>query len=340
MSEPVEETSPVTPAAEGPATTAPGRQIPSSVLAVAAAITVVVALVVAAPFWAPGVMSVLPWGGRTEGTRTEIANPAPPPPQPATAAPSPDITPLQAQAVQNAAVLQQLTQRIAALESRPAPATPNLAPIEQQLGALAKTNADLGQRVAALDKAVRQPSAESKNTALALALLQIREAVATGRPFAAEYRALMTLAHDNKEIADAAAPLAASAESGVASRAALTERLRQLAPQIATARPAPEATWTSEIKARLRSLVTIRRIEPGAGQTAAEAAVAAAQQDMASGDHAGAVAALDGLTGPNRAAAEPWLRTAKERLAVETALRQVQTALTAALGTIAPADKS
>ena len=340
MSEPAQETSPVAPPAEEPVTSAPRRQLPLTALAAAAAVAVVVVLIAAAPFWAPAVMDVLPWGEKNERTSTEIARPATPPPQAAPAAPAHDIAPLQAQATQNAAVLQQLTQRIAALESKPAPATPNLAPIEQQLGALAKTTADLGQRVAALDTAMRQPSAESKNTALALALLQIREAVATGRPFAAEYRALMTLAHDDKGIVDAVAALAAPAESGVASRPALTARLRQLAPQIATAQPAPDATWTSEIKAQLRSLITIRRVEPGAGQTAAEAAVAAAQRDMASGDLAGAVAALGGLTGPNRAAAEPWLSTAKQRLAVEAALRQVQTALTTAIGTTTPADKS
>jgi hypothetical protein len=120
----------------------------------------------------------------------------------------------------------------------------------------------------------------------------------------------------------------------------LADRLRQLAPQIAAAAPPAAApTWTSRIVARLRGLVTIRRIEAGDGQTPAEAAVSAAQHDMASGNLAGAVGALDGLAEPHRTAAGPWLTMAETRLAAEAALRQVQAALTAALA-VPPADKS
>jgi hypothetical protein len=124
----------------------------------------------------------------------------------------------------------------------------------------------------------------------------------------------------------------------VASRAALAERLRQLAPEIATAKPPPKPTWKSQIVARLRSLVTIRRID-GDEQTPAEAAVAAAQRAMAGGDLKGAVVALDGLTGASQAAAQPWLKMAKERLAVEEALRQVAAALTVSVGNTGAAGK-
>jgi hypothetical protein len=133
-------------------------------------------------------------------------------------------------------------------------------------------------------------------------------------------------------------PLDGPATSGVASRTALVARLRELAPQIATAKPPPKATWKSQIVARLRSLVTVRRIE-GADQTPAEGAVGGAERALASGDLAGAVATLDGLSGPSRAAAQPWLQMAKARLAVEAALRQVEAALTVAVGGAAPAGK-
>ena len=60
---------------------------------------------------------------------------------------------------------------------------------------------------------------------------------------------------------------------------------------------------------------------------------------MAAGDLARAIAALDGLAGANQAAAEPWLKMAKQRLAVESALRQVAAALTALLGNATPSGK-
>lgn len=301
-------------------------------LVAAVAVAVVVGAVATAPFWAPVVVRMLPWGAPNGATAAAK-------PQPAAAAPSSDpaIAALRAQASQNAGALQQLGQRVAALETKPPPAPPDLSAIEQQLGALSKTIADLTQRVGALEKVAQaQPAGDPKNTALALVLLQIRDAVDLGRPFDAEYHALLALARDHPDIAAAAAPLAGPAESGVASRAVLAERLRALAPEIATAKPPPKPNWKSQIVARLRSLVTIRRID-GDQQTPAEAAVAAGQRTMASGDLKGAVAALDGLTGASRAAAEPWLRMAKGRLAVEEALRQVEAALTVSLGNAGPA---
>ena len=67
---------------------------------------------------------------------------------------------------------------------------PDLTPLQKQLTALAASVADLTQKIGTIDKAQAAPSG---GTALALLLLQIREAVEIGRPFDAEYQALMTL---------------------------------------------------------------------------------------------------------------------------------------------------
>jgi hypothetical protein len=329
LSEPFEEPGPPATPPESPPLKV-SRRLGIPVLTTAGAVLVVIIAVAATPFWAPSIMAVLPWGG--PAAAPQPANPQPPALDPALAA-------ARAQASQAAAAVQQLTQRVAALEAKPAPPPPNLSPIEQQLSTLKGAITELNEKVAALDKAERdQPATDPKITAMALALLQIRDAVEIGRPFEAEYRALVALAYEHPEIAAAAAPLDGPATSGVASRATLATRLRELAPQIATAKPPPKATWKSQIVARLRSLVTIRRID-GADQTPAEGAAGAAERALASGDLAGAVAALDTLSGPSQAAAQPWLQMAKARLAVEAALRQVEAALTVAVGGAAPAGK-
>jgi uroporphyrinogen-III synthase len=296
----------------------------------AAALVFVVLAIAATPFWAPAVIPLLPWGQPAPQARAAPAPAA----APVATAPDPALAAARAQVAKDEAVLQLLGQRVAALEARPAP---DLSAIQQQLAGLAKTTADLGASVAALDKKEQaQPAADPNNLALALTLLQIEEAVDVARPFATEYRTLLSLARGHPEIAAAAAPLAGPAESGVASRAALAERLRELAPQIASAKPPPKPGWKSQIVARLRALVTIRRVD-GVAQKPAEAAVSSAEHDVASGDLDGAVAALSQLTGPNAAAAEPWLQMARQRLAVEVALRQIAAALTATLGAAAPA---
>jgi hypothetical protein len=118
----------------------------------------------------------------------------------------------------------------------------------------------------------------------------------------------------------------------VASRAALSNRLNEVAGQVATAtEPPAQSDWGAQTLARIRGLVTIRRIE-GTSQTGPEAAVGAAQAALARGDLAGAVAALGGLVGPSAEAARPWLEMARERLSVERSIEQLQLLLTARLG--------
>src|SRR5207248_8060488 len=130
----------------------------------------------------------------------------------------------------------------------------------------------------------------------------------------------------------AAMPLAEPAKTGVASRAVLIARLHALAGAIATAAAPPaDPDWGDKVLARLRGLVTIRRID-GASQSEPEAAVSAAERALRGGDLAGAVAALDRLAGPPAETARPWLQMARQRLAVEAALHRVEELLTARLG--------
>ena len=203
----------------------------------------------------------------------------------------------------------ELRQQVKALEAKPAAAPPELTEIRQQVQQLTATNADLGKRVATLEKGEQaQSAADPTDTTLLFAVLQIREAIETARPFAAEYDALAALAKARPDIAAAAAPLAEAAKSGVASRAVLIERLRALGGAIATAQPAPaDRDWATRAWGQLRGLVTIRRVD-GAGQSAAEAGVSAAERALAAGDLPGAVTALDGLTG----SAADLVKAAKE----------------------------
>jgi hypothetical protein len=227
----------------------------------------------------------------------------------------------------------ELRQQIKALEAKPSAAPPEMAELRQRVQQLADAQTDLANRIASLEKGEQaQTAGDPTDTALLLALLQIREAIDTGRPFAAEYDALAALAKARPNVASASAPLAEPAKSGVASRAVLIERLRGLGGAITTARPKPaDADWGARAWTQLRGLVTIRRID-SAGQSAPEAAVNGAERSLAAGDLAGAVKGLEGLTGPAAEAAGPWLQMARQRLAAEDALYRVQALLLAHLG--------
>jgi hypothetical protein len=295
---------------------------------------VIIALVATGPLWAP----LLPWAAGNEPapdartTRAEVPQPPREPQrQPAEAVASP--------------ALQDLDRRVAALEAKPAALPGDLAEIRQELAKLAASTAEMAARIDSVDKEVRSQAASGPtDIALVLALLQIRDAIEVGRPFAAAYDALVGLAQGRPEIAAAAAPLAGSATAGLPGRPVLASRLRELADAIAAADASetPAAAtdraasdWAGEALRRLSGLVTIRRID-GAGQDqpgGGPAALNAALRALAGGDLEGAVGALDKLTGAPAETVRPWLRMAKERLAVEAALQQIEALLAARLGT-------
>ena len=247
--------------------------------------------------------------------------------------------------------LQQVEQRLGALEtqsgSRVADETAAAKDTEQHLAKLDRTDADLAQRLAALERKAQSQSASEIRTdgMLSLLLAQMREAVAQARPFPTEYNAFVKLARD-PELAAAAQPLAEAARNGVPGRAVLEKRLSELAGAIAApSQPQNGEDWRAQALARLRGLVTVRRIE-GSPPTGPEAVVNDARAELARGDLAGAVDKLDHLTGASADAARPWLQMARQRLAVETALEHLEELLTVRLGGSpaspdkAPADKA
>ena len=246
------------------------------------------------------------------------------------AAGKPDLGPIRAG-------VQQLDQRLAAIEtqsaSRMASETAASKDMQQEVSRLGKVEGDLADRVAALEReAHSQNQAELRaDGMLALLVGQMREAIEQARPFLAEFDAFIRLVRD-PDLAAAAEPLAEPARNGVASRAVLVKGLAELAGRMAVAsEPSGKSDWREQTLARLRGLVTIRRID-GTSHTGSDGAVGTAQAALARGDLAGAVAALEPLTGADAEAARPWLLMARERLAAETALDHVQELLTERLG--------
>jgi hypothetical protein len=241
----------------------------------------------------------------------------------------PDLGPIRAG-------MQQVEQRLAAIEtqsaSRIASETAASKDMQQELSRLGKVEGDLADRVAALEReAQSQEKPELRaDGMMALLLGQMREAIEQARPFPAEFGAFIKLARGS-DLAAGAQPLAEPARNGVASRAVLVKGLAELAGRMAASDPAVKSDWREQTLARLRGLVTIRRIDDSS-HTGSNGAVGAAQAALARGDLAGAVAALEPLTGADAEAARPWLLMARELLAAETALDHVQELLTERLG--------
>jgi hypothetical protein len=327
----------------------------AALLLLAALLVVIVAGVALSRFWAPALVPILPWAenpGASPDEYTALAarvaaiekRPGPPTGEidaikSAVGMLSHRVDQLEAagkgdrqteEAVAaDRAKPQQLEQRLGTIEAQSATqtssATADRQNLKEEISRVGSTTADLSRRLSDLDRAVQsQGGADRTHALLALLLLQMRKAVEQARPFPVEYDAFGTLAR-NSDLAPAAEPLAEAARNGVASRAVLAKRLSELAGQVAP--PAADADWGDQALARLRGLVTIRRIG-GTGQTGPEAAERAGQAALARDDLAGAVAAIEPLATANGEAIRPWLRMARERLAAETALDHLQELLT------------
>jgi hypothetical protein len=303
-----------------------------------AALSALVVLVVAlatSPYWAPPVVSVLPWGGAPE-TR----------PAPA------DTSGIEAK-------LSALEQRVARLEQRPAPNPQaealsalgdRLAAIEQRIATLAaaassQTAADatkglqseiqslsqkLDEQSQLLAKLQSRDAAGGTDAALVVTVGQMRATLATARLYAAELQAAEALAKDRPDILAELHKLDGRASEGVPTLAMLTERFAAVAKTAAQSSPpaAADQGWRARVLATLKSLVTIRRAgEPQGKGAESGSALAEAQVALKNGDLAAAAAAVRRADGSGSPAMASWLEDAQARLDAETALAAADASL-------------
>jgi hypothetical protein len=310
----------------------PGRPVKDRVAAAALSALVVLVLALAtSPYWAPPVLSVLPWGGAPE----------------AMTAPA-DTTAIGSK-------LRALEQRLARLEQRP-PETQQaqalsalgdrLAAIEQRIATLAttassQTAADatrgLQAEVQALTQKLDQQSqllarlqsqeaagADRTDAALVVTVGQLRAVLATARSYAAELQAAEALAKDRPDTLAELHKLDNRAQQGVPTLAMLTERFAaaaKAAAQASAAAPAAEQGWRARALATLKSLVTIRRAGDPQGKGAESGdPLTEGQVALKNGDLAAAVAAVGRADGSASPAMTSWLEDAQARLDAEAAL--------------------
>ena len=217
--------------------------------------------------------------------------------------------------------LEGLRERIARLEQRGGAAGEGVQPAARA-EELSTAVADISMRVGALERTdTMAAGAAIGMQATVLAVGQLREALRGTVPFAAELQAVGAVAADNPEITKAIAALEPYAASGIPTLATLRRDFDRLAGEIARAARALEGDgWFEWAVNRLMSLVTVRRTTDTGDLNSVDAVVARAETSLKAGDLMAAVEELEGLAGPPGAAAAPWLRGARARLAAERAM--------------------
>lgn len=223
-----------------------------------------------------------------------------------------------------------LLRRLAQLESRLAEAdlsgTPSAAEaaLRAENERLSGRVSDLERRLSALEEKTAQAAARNggrRSDAQILAILQLRDAVARGGPFASELAAVAAMVKDEAAYADTISSLRAHAERGVVPRSELTRRFAAAAAAAVRAGLAPDGSdWISRTVARLSSVVTIRRVGEEVTGDKPDAVIARAEAKLQADDLAGAVAELDRLAGAPAAAVSGWLADARAAIATDQAL--------------------
>jgi hypothetical protein len=183
------------------------------------------------------------------------------------------------------------------------------------------------KRLSALEQAVKKSTSDTP-VRLALIAAALRNAVASGAPFAAELDEAKSLGADEKTVT-ALAPFAAT---GVPTAAALARELRALVPAMEKASnpPAP-AGFFERLEANAGKLVRIRPVGAPAGGDRS-AVLARTDAAAANGDIAGALAELGKLDGAVRAPAQDWIGKAQARQAALAAADQFAAGALRAVG--------
>jgi hypothetical protein len=332
--------------------------------AISALATLVLALATS-PYWAPPVASVLPWGGAPEAQPASADTTALQAKLNTLEARLADLGQAQQRA---AAVEQRVTQLEQRPAPAPNPRDAQQAAQQTQaLGALGDRLATLEQRIATLAAAAssqtaanatkglqseiqalsqkldeqsqllaklqNQDAAGADRTDAALVVIvgQLRSALATSRPYAAELQAAEALAKDRPDTLAELHKLDGRAQQGVQTLAMLTQRFPALAhgaPQ-ATAPASADGSWRARALAKLEGLVTVRRAgEPRANEPdGTGGALTAADAALKNGDLAAAVVAMRRADLPASPATASWIEDAQARLDAEVALAAADAAL-------------
>lgn len=213
----------------------------------------------------------------------------------------------------------------------------DLTPIFNRIDGLEKQDRETSGEVRSLSEKVEDIASKGAGAAgsgVVLAVAQLRDAVLSGRPYAAQLSALKSVAAGNTEIVAAASRLDSASERGLPTVETLQAGFSDIAGDIVAQARAGSGDWLDQATGRLSALVALRRTD-GASGNPVEDAVARIEQDLTRRDVASAAktAAVlaDTVEGEARTLLEPWLLDAKARATAERALDAMHASALAAL---------
>jgi hypothetical protein len=212
-----------------------------------------------------------------------------------------------------------------ALDALRAQSASRMSALEKDNVALRNVVAALDRRLGAIEKRPVIMPGSSHGNALLLAVGQLREAARGPARFESALTAVAALAGKDAEYAPAIAALTPHAKTGVADLTELRLDFDRIAGSIAHEAFVPKGEgWVDRTLRRIARMVNIRQTGTDAAKRDDEnGLVVRAELRLAAGDLAGAVAALEGLSGSAANIAAAWLKHARARIAVDAAVQSL-----------------
>ncbi len=191
-------------------------------------------------------------------------------------------------------------------------------------GEVERLNARFGQvdyRLNQVDAVLAERRQQTlKAEAVVLSVGQLRTALRDSKSFARELASLRALTAGDGEMTAVIDQLQPLADDGVPTIDQLRADFNRLAPQIVRSAVVGDgASWWRQALYRVESVISIRRVGADVPGDTADAIVARADAKMDDDDVAGAVAALQALTGLPADIANPWIHDAGKRIAADAA---------------------
>ncbi len=200
--------------------------------------------------------------------------------------------------------------------------------ISNQVAPLAASVNTLQQQVAGLIAREKQAQAEGRNTALAIALGNLKRAVAEDKPYSTTLKAFKRLAPPQLDLT----VLEQYQNTGIASLAQLRKSFEAKSQHaLAAEQTGSSGGWVDQLMSSARSVVKVKRTGPIAGDSTL-AILSRIEEALKHGDLDKVEQEGQGLKGEARKILTPWLQQVAARNAANKTLEAIEQRIMAALG--------
>jgi hypothetical protein len=160
---------------------------------------------------------------------------------------------------------------------------------------------------------------------VALGLAQLRPALERDEPFGVQLSTLRRVMPNDPALAQALGTIAAFADKGAPTVAQLRDQFVEMANEIALGDVVgPNKTWLDRAVVKVASTFELHAVAHRLNDPREPSALVwDAQAHLDAGDLAGTATALEGLSGHPAVVAGPWIAAARERLAANKVLMQL-----------------